>query len=298
MKQLLHSLCIGSVALALCAPGAMAKEKDKAQKGKSAAAHGQAVAAARSHGQRGKAISSARSHGQRGIQQSSAHRQNVMRATRATTMANRDRVRTNRERTVREVNAVNRNQVRERNLARNRQAEFAARNTVRERNNVAVSREQTLRANRTRDLTRTGRVQVTNNWRGDRFSGQNYAAFRNYNRQWHNRDWYHSHYDRIVFISGGWWYWNTGYWYPAWGYAPHAYYPYDGPIYTGYAYLTPHEIVVNAQVQLRRDGYYAGSVDGMLGPMTRRALAAFQFDHGLAVTSAIDQPTASMLGVS
>ena len=39
-------------------------------------------------------------------------------------------------------------------------------------------------------------------------------------------------------------------------------------------------------------------IDGILGPMTRRGLAAFQFDHGSAVTSTIDEPTLSMLGVT
>jgi hypothetical protein len=60
-----------------------------------------------------------------------------------------------------------------------------------------------------------------------------------------------------VFVLGGWWYWNTGYWYPAWGYDPYVWYPYDGPIYTGYANLTPDQVVVNVQIALRDQGYYA-----------------------------------------
>ena len=52
--------------------------------------------------------------------------------------------------------------------------------------------------------------------------------------------------------------------------------PYDGPIYTGYANLTPDQVVVNVQVALRDQGYYAGAVDGAMGPETRAALAAFQ----------------------
>jgi hypothetical protein len=141
-------------------------------------------------------------------------------------------------------------------------------------------------------------MRITNNWRGERFSGRQYAAFRDYRRSYHDRDWYHDHYTRIIFVSGGWWYWNLGYWYPAWGYASNVYYPYDGPIYTGYADLTPDQVVINVQIQLQRDGYYVGAIDGILGPMTRRALAAFQVDNGLAVTSTIDQPTLSVLGVA
>jgi len=49
---------------------------------------------------------------------------------------------------------------------------------------------------------------------------------------------------------------------------------------------------------LRGEGYYAGAIDGILGPQTRAALAAFQADHGLAVTSAVDQPTLQTMGLA
>jgi len=49
---------------------------------------------------------------------------------------------------------------------------------------------------------------------------------------------------------------------------------------------------------LQADGYYAGPIDGILGSQTRRALAAFQVDHGLAVTSAVDRPTLATLGLT
>jgi hypothetical protein len=138
---------------------------------------------------------------------------------------------------------------------------------------------------------------VTNNWRGNQFSGRQYAAFRDYHRTWHDRDWWRHHYTRIIFVSGGWWYWNTGYWYPAWGYDSYAYYPYDGPIY-GYANLTPDRVVSEVQAQLQRDGYYGGPIDGELGPMTRQAIADFQADNGLAITSTVDEPTLETLGIS
>ncbi len=185
---------------------------------------------------------------------------------------------------------------------RSRNARFN--DQARVQNNVVVNRDQnfrnrnfsgnnatSIRVNRNRNVT------VTNNWRGSRFSGQQYAAFRNYHRQWHNRSWWSSHYNRIIFVSGGWYFWNAGYWYPAWGYAPGAYYPYDGPIYS-YGNLSPDRIVVEVQTQLQRDGYYAGPIDGVLGPMTRQAIAAFQSDNGLAITSTVDEPTLSTLGLS
>lgn len=186
--------------------------------------------------------------------------------------------------------------VRDRNARFNDQA--------RVQSNVTVNRDRNFR-NRTFSgntstnvaVNRNRNVTVTNNWRGSRFSGQQYAAFRNYHRQWHDRGWWSSHYNRIIFVGGGWYFWNAGYWYPAWGYDSNAYYPYDGPIY-GYGNLTPDQIVVDVQTQLQRDGYYAGPIDGALGPMTRRAIAAFQADHGLAITSTVDEPTLSTLGLS
>jgi len=98
-------------------------------------------------------------------------------------------------------------------------------------------------------------------------------------------------------VSGGWYYWDAGYWFPAWGYDSYAYYPYDGPIYA-YNGLAPDQVIVDVQSQLQRDGYYDGPIDGILGPMTQEAIAAFQADNGLAVTSAIDEPTLATLGIS
>jgi len=99
-------------------------------------------------------------------------------------------------------------------------------------------------------------------------------------------------------IGGGWYYWNSGFWYPAWGYDRGAsFYPYDGPIY-GYNDLPPDQVVANVQTELQNQGYYHGEVDGMLGPLTRAALADYQRDHGLYTTSAIDEPTMSSLGFS
>ncbi|MGB9476742.1 MAG: peptidoglycan-binding domain-containing protein [Candidatus Udaeobacter sp.] len=161
-----------------------------------------------------------------------------------------------------------------------------------------MNRERNLILARNVLHNRAGNVRVTNNWRSARFNNARYAAFHNYNRTWHDRGWWRDHHSRIVFVLGGWWYWNTGYWYPAWGYDPYAWYPYDGPIYTGYANLTPDQVVVNVQVALRDQGYYGGAVDGDMGPQTRAALAAFQADNGLEVTSAVDQPTLQTLGVA
>jgi peptidoglycan hydrolase-like protein with peptidoglycan-binding domain len=99
-------------------------------------------------------------------------------------------------------------------------------------------------------------------------------------------------------ISGGWYFWNAGFWFPAWGYdSAHAYYPYDGPI-RAYNNLPPDQVVANVQAALQAQRYYRGEVDGLLGPLTREALANYQRDHGLYETSAIDDPTLEALGMS
>src|SRR6266568_9061692 len=76
-----------------------------------------------------------------------------------------------------------------------------------------------------------------------------------------------------------------------------AYYPYDGPIYA-YNNLPPNQVIGNVQLALQQQGYYHGEVDGLLGPLTRAAIADYQRDHRLYVTSAIDQPTLQSLGMA
>jgi Putative peptidoglycan binding domain len=130
----------------------------------------------------------------------------------------------------------------------------------------------------------------------DRWVDARYEVFRNYRPEWHDRDWWRSHQSRVVFGVGGWYYWNAGYWFPAWGYDPNAYYPYDGPIY-GYHDLPPDQVVANVQETLRQRGHYNGEVDGLLGLPTRTAIADYQRDHGLYETSTIDRPTSQSLGM-
>jgi hypothetical protein len=196
-------------------------------------------------------------------------------------------LRANHERNVTANRAENFRENRERNFDTNRERNFA------------VNRDHTMQFNERSNVTinRNRNVVVTNNWRGKQFSGRQYTVFRNYHRQWHGRDWWRHHYARIIFVSGGWWYWDAGYWFPAWGYDRYAYYPYDGPIY-GYSNLTPVQVVSEVQTQLQSDGYYDGPIDGVLGPMTRQAIADFQADHGLAITSTVDEPTLNTLGIS
>jgi len=132
----------------------------------------------------------------------------------------------------------------------------------------------------------------------DRWQGPQYEAFRSYHPERHDQGWYRSHYSRVELIGGGYYFWNNGYWFPAWGYSPAAeYYAYDGPIYVGQRAEPPDQVIADVQAELQQMGYYQGEVDGLLGPMTQQALTAYQADQGLATTAAIDQPTLDSLGM-
>ena len=138
------------------------------------------------------------------------------------------------------------------------------------------------------------RIQGSESWQGPQ-----YEVFRSYHPEWHDEGWYRSRYPRVELIGGGYYYWNNGYWYPAWGYSPSAqYYAYDGPIYVGQRAQPPDQVIADVQAELQQMGYYKGEVDGLLGPLTREALAAYQGDQGLAATASIDEPTLDSLGMS
>ena len=145
------------------------------------------------------------------------------------------------------------------------------------------------------------RNHLAGHWRSGLRWRNNHALYAGYHRAWHDHWWWRGHYNDITFVGGsywgGYWYWDGGYWFPAWGYEP-AYlgYLYDGPIYA-YANLPPDQVVINVQEALQDQGYYAGDVDGQLGEQTRDALAAYQRDHSLEVTAAIDEPTVQALGL-
>jgi hypothetical protein len=330
MKRVLYSVCIGSLALALTAGGAQAATEKRPERAKPQQRTAKVQAARPAN--TGRTMSahrnvSAAQYRQRSYAKPRTSSNAVvkhdtgLRAVRERNLARNERMRernfqrnqefrarrdvvVNRDRNVAVDRTRNFDANRERNVAVNRTRNadinrYRNANEFRSRNNVAINRNRNFAVNRTQNAAyyRRGNVSITNNWRGDAFRGQRYAAFRNYNRQWHDRSWWRSHYDRIIFVNNGWYYWNAGYWFPAWGYAPSVSYVYDGPIYA-YNGWTPDRVTVDVQEQLARAGYYDGPIDGVLGPMTREAIAAFQADNGLAVTSAIDEPTLATLGIA
>ncbi|HEV2803682.1 MAG TPA: peptidoglycan-binding protein [Chthoniobacterales bacterium] len=130
----------------------------------------------------------------------------------------------------------------------------------------------------------------------EQWQGPQYEVYRSYHPERHDQGWYRQHYQRVELIGGGYYYFNNGYWYPAWGYNPtNEYYAYDAPIYVGKHAEPPDKVIANVQAVLQDMGYYRGEVDGLLGPLTREALTGYQRDHGMTVTAVIDEPTLASL---
>ncbi len=170
-------------------------------------------------------------------------------------------------------------------------------NRVITRNNNRVNTQnynREIARNNNRIVARNNNVTIRNrnSW---------YEASRRFNwHERHDRDWWRRNHgnSRFVLFGGGYYFWDNNYWYPAYGYDPsYSRYTYDEPIY-GYNQYEPGQVISNVQSQLQNEGYYNGDVDGLIGPMTRQALARYQADHGLYVTRAIDEPTLESLGLS
>jgi hypothetical protein len=107
---------------------------------------------------------------------------------------------------------------------------------------------------------------------------------------------------------GGHWYggrWYGGGWYPygGWGYPYYDDYGYDAP----YAYdgdeSAYYDVGANsgtisaAQRELAKLGYYHGSIDGVIGPETEKAVRWFQSVDKIPVTGQLDDQTLQALQV-
>jgi hypothetical protein len=124
-----------------------------------------------------------------------------------------------------------------------------------------------------------------------------FATSRRWERSRHDRSWWSSHYDRFAVFGGGYYYWNNGFWYPAYGYDPtFDTYSYDAPIYA-YNNQEPGQVVADVQNALQQAGYDPGPVDNTYGPQTRDALLRYQSDNGLPASGEIDEPTLASLGM-
>ena len=124
-----------------------------------------------------------------------------------------------------------------------------------------------------------------------------WQALRNYKHERHDRTWWKQRYTVIVLVLGGYYYFDNGYWCPAWGFdTSNQYYDYDGPIYT-YGNLLPDQVIANVQRAIKELGYYTGEITGSLKAATREAIAAYQQDNGLEVTGVVDAATVGALGL-
>jgi hypothetical protein len=165
-------------------------------------------------------------------------------------------------------------------------------------------RDGSQNATNATERTNNGTIQATNSRprSGNRVLNFNNSNTMNFtdacrrHRDRHDRDWWRNHCTTIILIGGGFYAWDLGYWYPAYGYdSYYSNYAYNGPIY-GYDGLPPDQIIANVQYALQQLGYFAEAVDGVLGPITRQAIEDYQLDNGLNVTGAIDRPTLVALG--
>ena len=172
-------------------------------------------------------------------------------------------------------------------------------NRNRNRNNPNVVTNQTPNTNVQSNTNTTVRNRDWRNRQNNNTTSTfTYQQARSrFNHQHHDRSWWRSHYSRISLFAGGYYFWNDGYWYPAYGYdSGYSTYAYDEPI-SGYNDLDPGQVIANVQSALQEQGYYRDAVDGLIGPNTRAALSNFQRDRGLPITAAIDGPTLQALGL-
>jgi Putative peptidoglycan binding domain len=136
-----------------------------------------------------------------------------------------------------------------------------------------------------RDFNRNDRFGRFNRFNDGRFVRNH--RFHHFNR--FNRFNHFNHFNDVVFIGnfGFPWWWGWG-WGPSWGWGsgyPYGYYGgYNyGGYGSGYGYSdSSGSRVAELQSRLASAGYYHGAVDGIMGPATRRAIRAYERDHGYA----------------
>jgi hypothetical protein len=156
------------------------------------------------------------------------------------------------------------------------------------------------------------------------YSGTRYTGTRSYaGRQYSGTRYYgatpyyggNAYYGGTGYYSGGgsaypYYSYYSGWPYSNWGYGTSAeYYPYSywgGYPYSSYnnyySYYTPtygYNVSMVAAVQRRLGelGYYHGVVDGVVGPRTRNAIAAFESRNRLVVDGRISRPLLDTLGL-
>jgi hypothetical protein len=94
----------------------------------------------------------------------------------------------------------------------------------------------------------------------------------------------------------------SSWWAPGYSGYPYSYYggyPNNYSYYgSGYGYGYAGSTVAAVQQRLVQLGYYHGVVDGVIGPRTRSAIAAFESRNGLVVDGTISRPLLNRLGLA
>lgn len=151
-----------------------------------------------------------------------------------------------------------------------------------------INRQTTNNANIARNNTRGSRNSVAFSGNSNYVHGNNghgTYAFASHSGWSHNRQYYwHGHH--YQWYDNGWFIIDPfplgyGYWGPN----------------TGYYYGSGTPVSVQVQAALQQQGYYQGPVDGVVGPGTQAAIAAYQHDNGLRVTGTITHGVLRDLGI-
>lgn len=146
----------------------------------------------------------------------------------------------------------------------------------------------------------------TGSWHGGSGSGGNWNHGNWSGGNWDRFHHHHHHFSNVFFDVGfGYPFWGGPYWGYPYGYYPYGYggygYGYDQPVLQG-EYAAGYggnsgSLVAQVQQRLARLGYYHGSIDGVAGSGTRRAVRAYERAHGLPVDGVIDSQLLATMGL-
>jgi len=163
----------------------------------------------------------------------------------------------------------------------------------------------------TRHYTGTQRYAAARQYSGTRYYGYNGFAGTNYysgSRYYYGGPGYYygtgSSYPYYGYYGAGVNYPYYGY-YSSWPYASYGNYPYSyyGGYSNAYSYYQPgygYDTATVAAVQRRLGGlgYYHGMVDGVMGPQTRGAIAAFESRNGMSIDGMITTRLLDRIGLA
>jgi len=132
------------------------------------------------------------------------------------------------------------------------------------------------------------------NWAGNRNRSRN-GNWSGNNGNWSGKDCGYKHHPRRHhhhhhFVFGG------GF-YPYSWYYPYDYGYYEPVVYADAGIYDDGSLVAEVQSRFASAGYYYGSIDGVMGPATRRAIRAYQRARGLPVDGLISEPLVATMGL-